>query len=116
MNTLDTLSELLEPVAPSVFHLKEDQPVSYIHLIQLPGIPTGRTWESIDRVQVDIYSTGYDSAQGLALEASKILTGNAKTSFGFVDRIETEIPFWHEPLESDTENKFTGTFIITYRK
>lgn len=116
MNTLDVIKELLEPVAPTVFYVKEEQPVPYIHLIQLPGIPTGRTWESIDRVQVDVYSNGYDPAKDLASEAAKILNGNAKTSFGFVDRIEAEIPFWHEAIESDTENKFTGTYIITYRK
>lgn len=115
MNTLDAFSELLEPVAPSVFHVKEEQAVPYIHLTQLPGIPTGRSWESVDRIQVEIFAEGYDSTENLASRASKILTGYAETSFGLIDHIEAEIPFWHEAIDSDTNNKFSGTYLVTYR-
>jgi len=115
MNTLDVLKELLTQVAPVTFHVSETKPAPYIHLIQLPGVPTGRSWESIDRIQVDIYAEGYDPAQDLASEASKLLTGNAETSFGLVDQLEAEIPFWHEAIESDTINKFSATYLVTYR-
>jgi len=115
MNTLDALEELLSSLAPTVFHVSENQPIPYIQLIQLPGVPTGRSWESIDRVQIDIYANGYDPAKDLAHEASQILTGYANTSQGLIDQLEAEIPFWHEATESDTINKFSATYLVTYR-
>lgn len=115
MNSLDALTEILEPIAPTVLHVKEHEPVPYIHLKQLPGIPTGRTWESIDRIEIAIFAEGYDPAKDLADEATKVLTGHAKTSFGPIDLIEAEIPLWHEATDSDTLNKFSGTYLITYR-
>lgn len=115
MNSLDALTEILEPIARTVLHVKETDPVPYIHLKQLPGIPTGRTWESIDRIEIAIFAEGYDPAKDLADEAQKVLTGYAETSFGLIDRIEAEIPFWHEAIDSDTNNKFSGTYLVTYR-
>ena len=115
MNTLKALAEVLDSVAPAVGHLKDDQPAPYIHLKQLPGVPTGRTWESVDRVEVSIFAEGYDPARDLADEALKVLKGNVRTSFGAVDLIEAEIPLFHEAIESDTLNKFSGTYLITYR-
>lgn len=115
MNTLKALAEMLDPVAPAMGHIKDEQPVPYIHLKQLPGIPTGRTWESIDRIEIAIFAEGYDPAKDLADEAKKVLTGYAETSFGLIDRIEAEIPLWHEAIDSDTNNKFSGTYLVTYR-
>jgi len=115
MNSLDAFKELLSPVAPTVFHVKEDQPHPLIHVIQLPGIPTGRAWEAVDRIQVEIYAEGYDAAKDLASEAGAILTGYKETSFGLIDQIQAEIPLYHEAIDSDTLNKFSGTFLVTYR-
>jgi len=115
MNTSKALAEVLKPVAPAVGHIKEERPLPYIHLTQLPGIPTGRSWEFVDRIQVEIFAEGYDSTENLASRASKILTGYAETSFGLIDQIEAEIPFWHEAIDSDTNNKFSGTYLVTYR-
>jgi len=115
MNTSKALAEVLESVAPAIGHIKEERPLPYIHLKQLPGIPTGRSWESIDRIEIAIFAEGYDSTKNLADEAAKVLTGYAETSFGLLDRIEAEIPLWHEAIDSDTTNKFSGTYLVTYR-
>lgn len=115
MNTLKALAEHLETVAPAVGHVSEQQTVPYIHFKQLPGVPTGSSWERVDRVQIEIFSEGYDSTKELADVASELLTGYADTSQGFIDSIDEEIPFWHEAMESDTINKFTGTYLCTFR-
>lgn len=115
MNSLDAITEILEPIAPTVFHVKEDEPIPYIHLKQLPGIPTGRSWETIDRIEIAIFAEGYDPAKDLSDEAAKVLTGPAKTSFGPIDLIQAEVPLFHDAIESDTLNMFSGTYLITYR-
>lgn len=115
MNTLKAIKEVLTPVAATVTRVSEDREFPYVFIKQLPGLPTGRSWEAVDRVEVEIWAEGYGPAFDLAKEAGEILRGYQETSYGLIDLIEAEVPFWHEPTDSDKHNKFSGTFLVTYR-
>lgn len=115
MIVLKALKELLDPVAPTVFKMKEDANPPFIHLTQLPGVPSQYSWESIDHIQIDVYGSGISNAFDLSQQVSQILEGYAETSHGLIDDFQAEIKFWHEAIASETTNKFSGTYYVTYR-
>lgn len=118
-NTERALAEIINDALDIrvVGHLPEDGYAS-APFVQVTGLPTTAGPESFlrsDRVQINVYSTGRDSAKEYADQIHALMHGYHDTTHGFLDDIYPAVLPNEVPIKHDSVNLYTATYAVDTR-